>query len=115
MVTGTTEPVEDETSTPEPPSAFMNTAHNLTESNFPGKNETMTKKILTESPRRRKIEVQPVYLYWVPWQKNSENENSTDCGLDFCFYGGSLDCSALLLDQVCVENRSQQIIDAGNP
>ena len=49
-----TEPAEDETSTLEPPSAFMNAAHNLSESSSPGKIETTTKKLLTESPRKRK-------------------------------------------------------------
>ena len=34
---GTTEPAEDETSTLEPPSAFMNTAQKLPESSSPGK------------------------------------------------------------------------------
>ena len=53
---GTTEPAEDETSTLEPPSAFMNPAHNLPESSSPGKTETTRKKVLTESPRRRRLE-----------------------------------------------------------
>ena len=51
---GTTEPAEDETSTLDPPSAFMNSAHNLSESSSPGKVETTAKKLLTESPRKRK-------------------------------------------------------------
>ena len=34
---GTTEPAKDETSTLEPPSVFMNAAHNLPESSSPGK------------------------------------------------------------------------------
>ena len=56
-VAGTTEPAEDEFSTLEPPSAFMHTNHNLPESSSPGKIRTIvTKKLLTESPRRRKLE-----------------------------------------------------------
>ena len=55
-VAGTTEPAEDKTYTLEPPSVFMSSAHDLLESNSPGKNETTTKKLLMESPRRRKIE-----------------------------------------------------------
>ena len=52
----TTEPAEDETSTLEPPSVFMYTAHNFPESSFLGKTETTRKKVLPESPRRRRIE-----------------------------------------------------------
>ena len=52
---GTTEPAEDETSTLEPPSAFMNISRNLTESSSPGKLKTIKTKLLMESPRRRRI------------------------------------------------------------
>ena len=57
-VGGTTEPAEDKTSTLEleSPSAFMKTIHNLPESSSPGKTETITKKISTESPRTKKKE-----------------------------------------------------------
>ena len=53
---GTTEPAEDETSTLEPPSAFMNISRNLPESRSPGKLKTIETKLLMESPRRRRIE-----------------------------------------------------------
>ena len=52
-----TEPVVDETSTLEPPSAFMITIRNMPESSSPGKIETTTNKLITETPRRRKIEI----------------------------------------------------------
>ena len=52
---GTTEPAEDETSTLEPPSAFMNISRNLTESSSPGKLKTIETKLLMESPRRTRI------------------------------------------------------------
>ena len=56
VLAGTTEPVEDEISTLASPSAFMKAAHNMSESSSSGKVETTTKKLLTESPRRRNLE-----------------------------------------------------------
>ena len=56
---GTTELAQDETSTLEIPSAFMNAAYNLPESSSPGENEITAKKLLTESPRRKKKKTQP--------------------------------------------------------
>ena len=53
---GTTEPAEDDTSTLEPPSAFMNLSHNSPESSSPGKTKATAMKILKECPRRRRIE-----------------------------------------------------------
>ena len=53
---GTTEPAEDETSTLEPPSAFMNLSRNLPESSSPGKFKDTVIKFSMESPRRRRIE-----------------------------------------------------------
>ena len=53
-VAGKTEPAEDENSTLEPPSAFMNAAHNLPKSSSPGKSETITEKLLLEPPPSRK-------------------------------------------------------------
>ena len=52
---GTTEPAEDETSTLEPLSAFMNLSHNLPESSSPRKTKATAKKLLMKSPRRRRI------------------------------------------------------------
>ena len=53
---GSTEPAEDEASTLELPSAFMNLSRNLPESSSPSKFKTNGMKNLMESPRRRRIE-----------------------------------------------------------
>ena len=53
---GTTEPAEDETSTLESPSAFMVANRKLLESSSPGNSRTIEKKLLMESPRRRRVE-----------------------------------------------------------
>ena len=53
---GATEPEEDETSTLEPPSAFMDITHNLPAISSPGKTKTIIKTFLTESTRSRRIE-----------------------------------------------------------
>ena len=53
---GTAESAEDETSSLEPPSAFMDLSRNLPASSSPGKFETIEKKLLMESPRRRRKE-----------------------------------------------------------
>ena len=53
---GSTEPAEDEASTLELPSAFMNLSRSLPESSSPGKFKTNGMKHLMESPRRRRIE-----------------------------------------------------------
>ena len=50
---GTTEPAEDETSTLESPSDFIDLSRNLPESSSPGKFKTTETKVLMESPRRR--------------------------------------------------------------
>ena len=52
----TTEPADEETSTLEPPSAFMGTKRNLPESSFPSNSKNTEQKLLMESPRRRRIE-----------------------------------------------------------
>ena len=52
-VTNTTKPVKIDFSTPDHPSIFMNPSHNVPESRPPGKLETATKKLFTESPRRK--------------------------------------------------------------
>ena len=85
---GTTEPAEDETSTPEPPSAFMNSAPNLPESSSPGKTETTRKKRLTESPRRRRLEgaARVPFSGNLPeeeWEVHlRDQENRTGCGMN---------------------------------
>ena len=53
---GTTEPEEEGTSTLEPPSAFIEINRNLLESSSPSKAENAEKKLLIESPRRRRTE-----------------------------------------------------------
>ena len=52
----TTEPAEDESSTVESPSAFMDVSRNLPESSSPGKFKTTESKLSMKSPRRRRIE-----------------------------------------------------------
>ena len=85
---GTTEPAEDETSTLEPPSAFMNAAHNLQESSSPGKIGTTTKKLSLESPRRRKIDGGARVLFLgtlseEEWEDHhGDHENRTGCDMD---------------------------------
>ena len=51
-----TEPAEDEISTLEPPSAFMDANRKLPESSSPGNSRTIEKKLLMDSSRRRRIE-----------------------------------------------------------
>ena len=53
---GTTEPVEDETSTLEPPSAFMNLSRDFQEGSSPGKFKDTVMKLLMKSPLRRGTE-----------------------------------------------------------
>ena len=55
-VGGTTEPAEEGTSTLEPPSAFMEINGNLLEGSSPSNSKNVKKKLLMESPRRRRIE-----------------------------------------------------------
>ena len=108
-VAGTNEPAEGETFTVETPSAFMNTAHILPESSSPGKIETLiTKKLLLESPRRRKKKARPEYLSWNHVGRKGggvhhlDHENKTGCGMDraaFIHYAGGLDGSTVLRAQ----------------
>ena len=53
---GTTEPAEDETSTLEPLSAFMNPSRNLPKSSSPGKLKATAMNFFKVSPRRRRTE-----------------------------------------------------------
>ena len=50
---GRIETAEDEISTLEPPSAFMNVSRKMPESSFPGNSKTIERKLLMESPKRR--------------------------------------------------------------
>ena len=52
----TTEPADEGTSTLEPPSAFMEMNRSLPESSSPSNSKNAEKKLLIESPRRRRIE-----------------------------------------------------------
>ena len=52
----TTEPADEGTSTLEPPSAFMEMKRNLPESSSPSNSKNTEKKLLMESPGRRRIE-----------------------------------------------------------
>ena len=57
-VEGTTEPAEDETSTLKPPSAFMDANRKMLES------RTIEKKVLMESPRRKRIKRTARVRFW---------------------------------------------------
>ena len=84
---GTTEPAPDETSTLDPPSAFMNAAPNLPESSSPGKIET-TKQLLTDSQRRRKMKGAARVTFLKTLRKEEwevhhrDHENRTGCLMD---------------------------------
>ena len=56
ILAGTAEPVEQESFTLKHSSAIMNTFINVLENRSPGKIETSTKRLLTESSRKREIE-----------------------------------------------------------
>ena len=85
---GTTEPAEEETSTLEPPSAFMDISRTLPESSSPGKFKTTETKLLLESPRRRRIEgtVRVPFLGTSPeeeWEIHQRgHESRTGCNMD---------------------------------
>ena len=85
---GATEPEEDETSTLEPPSAFMDITHNLPAISSPGKTKTIIKTFLTESTRSRRIEgaARVPFLRTLPeeeWEVHyRDHENQTGCGMD---------------------------------
>ena len=52
----TTEPADEGTSTLEPPLTFMEMNRSLPESSSPSNSKTAEKKLLMDSPRRRRIE-----------------------------------------------------------
>ena len=84
---GTTEPAQEEIFTLEPPSAFVDITHDLPESSSPGKKKIIIKKLLTESPRRRRIEgaARALFLGTLPeeeWEvHHKDHENRTGCGM----------------------------------
>ena len=88
LVAGTTEPAEDGASTLPSPSAFTNAAHNFPEGSSTGKIKFTTKKLLSESPRRRKIEgaARVPFLRTLPeeaWKvHHRDHESKTGCVMD---------------------------------
>ena len=85
---GTIEPVEDETSTLEPPPVFMDITHDLPESSSPGNTKFFLKKLLTESPcrKRKKGAARLPFLGTLPENElevhHRDHENRTGCGMD---------------------------------
>ena len=83
----TTEPADEEISTLEPPSAFMETKRDLLESSSPGNSRNNEQRILMESPRRRRIEgsTKVPFLGTLPeeeWEvHHRDHENWTGCKL----------------------------------
>ena len=85
----TTEPADEGTSTLEPPSAFMETNQNLPESNSPSDSRnTEIKKLLMESPRRRRKEgtARLPFFGTLPEEElkvhHRDHKNRTGCRLD---------------------------------
>ena len=89
-VTDTTKPKKDDSFTLKSPSIYMNTTQNKQESSSPGKTEITTKKILTESTRRRKVEKAVPFLGTLhedEFENHHRNhENRTGCGLNQEFF-----------------------------
>ena len=85
---GMTEPAEEQTSTLEPPPAFMDSNPKLVESSSPGNSNTIEKKLLMESPRRRRIEgtARVPFLGTLPEEEKEvhhrDHENRTGCNMD---------------------------------
>ena len=87
-VGGTTEPAEEGTSTLQPSSSFMELNQNLLESSSPSNFKNVEKKLLMESPRRRRIEgiVRVPFLGTLPEEEGEDNhrdhESRTGCNMD---------------------------------
>ena len=83
-----TEPADESTSTLESPSAFMELKRNLPESSSPGNSKDNEKRLLMESPRRRRIEgtARVPFLGTLPeeeWEvHHRDHDNRTGCRLD---------------------------------
>ena len=88
----TTEPADEETSTLETPSAFMETIRNLPESGSPNNSKDKEQRLLMESPRRRRIEgaARVPFLGTLPeeeWEvHHRDHENGTGCRMDRVAY-----------------------------
>ena len=85
---GTTEPADEKNSTLEPPSAFMETNRNLLESSSPSDSKNAEKKLLMESPRRRRKDG-PTGVPFLgtlsekEWETHHRyHENRTGCNVD---------------------------------
>ena len=84
----TTEAAEEGTSTLEPSSAFMEMNRNLPESSTPSFSKNAEKKLLMESPRRRRVEGTATvpFLGRLPeeeWEvHHRDHENRTGCSMD---------------------------------
>ena len=84
----TTEPADEGTSMLEPPSAFMEMKRNLPESSSPSNSKNTEKKLLMESPRRRRIEstARVPFLGTLPQEEwevhHRDHENRTGCSMD---------------------------------
>ena len=85
---GTTEPAEDETSTLEHPSAFMDISRSSPENNPPGKFKTTERRLLRESPSRRRIEstARVPFLGTLPEEEcevhHRDHESRIGCNMD---------------------------------
>ena len=82
------EPADEGTSTLEPPSAFTKMKPNLSESSSPGNSKDNERRLLMESPRRRRIEgaARVPFLGTLPEEEGEvhhrDHENRTVCKLD---------------------------------
>ena len=82
------EPADEDTSTLEPTSAFMEMKRKLPESSSPGNSKGNEQRLLIESPRRRRIDgaARVPFLGTLPeeeWEVNHRHhENRTGCRLD---------------------------------
>ena len=85
---GTTEPGDEGVFTLEPPSAFMEMNRNLLESSSPSNSKNAEKRLLMESPRRRRIEgtARVPFLGTLTeeeWEvHHRDHENRTGCNMD---------------------------------
>ena len=85
---GTNETAEEGTSTLQPASAFIKLDQNLPESSSPGNSINVEKKILMESPRRRRIEgtVRVLFLGTLPQEEwevyHIDRKIRTGCNMD---------------------------------
>ena len=85
---GTTEPGDEGVFTLEPPSAFMEMNRNLLESSSPSSSKNAEKRILIESPRRRRLEgtARVPFLGTLPEEEwdvhHRDHGNRTGCNMD---------------------------------